>query len=144
MLMGSVVAGAGVEEGAAAHSDELCSAAASRLPAAAAAADGEGVSPLVIEAAHLDPMGPVPGSDMSSAARPRRLTFAAAVCADSPSLLQGYSPATSSPCSSGGSVAQGCDSAASSEQRPTKVPQEQTAGQSLSLLRQRFAAAKLA
>jgi hypothetical protein len=132
MLMGSAVAAAGVEDGAAAaHIDELCS--------AAAAAGDDGVSPLVIEAAHLDPMGPVPGSDMSSAARPRRLTFAAAVCADSPSLLQGYSPATSSPCSSGGSVAQGCDSAASVEQRPITVPQEQAAGQSLSLLRQRFA-----
>jgi hypothetical protein len=142
MLMGSAVAAAGMEAGvaaAAAHDEELCSAAAATLPAAAA--DGDGVSPLVIEAAYLDAMGPVPGSDMSSAARPRRLTFAAAVCADSPSLLQGYSPAMSSPCSSGGSVAPGCDSAASSEQRPTIVPQEQVAGHAdaLLLLKQRFA-----
>ncbi|WIA28965.1 hypothetical protein OEZ86_011500 [Tetradesmus obliquus] len=107
--------------------------------AAAAAAESEEVSPLVTEAAHLDPMGPVPGSDMSSAARPRRLTFAAAVHADSPSLLQGYSSDVGSPTSSGGSVAQGCDSAASSEQRPAVQAQEQAPGQLMSLLRQRFA-----
>lgn len=138
MLLGSAAAGA-----VAAAEESVAAApavdAASSLSAAAAAAESEEVSPLVTEAAHLDPMGPVPGSDMSSAARPRRLTFAAAVNADSPSLLQGYSSDVGSPTSSGGSVAQGCDSAASSEQRPAVQAQEQAPGQLMSLLRQRFA-----
>jgi hypothetical protein len=137
MLIGSAAAATGVE-GRELADDEPCSAAASCLSEVAAAAQSVGVSPLVIEAAHLDPMGPVPGSDMSSAARPRRLTFAAAVSAGSPSLMHGYSPGMS-PSSSGGSVVQGCDSAASSEQRPAVPAQEQATGQSLSLLRQRFA-----
>jgi hypothetical protein len=137
MLIGSAAAGA-----AAAAGDDPFSAAASSLSKQAAAQSvvSVGISPLVIDATHLDPMGPVPGSDMSSAARPRRLTFAAAVCADSPSLAHdGYSPGTGSPSSSGGSVAQGCDSSTSSQQRPAETVQEQAQGQSLSLLRQRFA-----
>lgn len=128
---------------AAMHSTEECSTVASIT--ASVAPSGDDHSPLVIGAAHLDPMAALPtGSERLSSARPRRLTFAAAVSADSSSMM-GYGAAgqVHSPDSSdaGSHGTAGGDTAASSRQRQQVPPH--TGGQSMMLLRQRFLEAQL-